>query len=203
MVVAKRLGGIEQDQINVASDSTMLERVVENERCCLTMLGQHASSGTDTIGVGFDGHTIVEQVGVDTLFIATIASEQDGWAGVHGQESFRDEANHGSFAGAACGEIADADGGSAQGVGFFEMPIVGPVAQSHGRRVGFGQRGEGGALPGFAAASHDVFDIALYLFHGWAVDAAGEGNTFIAARCWGRARVGRPVTVWEQWPCCR
>src|SRR5438552_2019250 len=115
MAVAPRVGGVEQHEVEVTSEAAMLEAIVEKEHFALEFFhgGDREGGAVGPLQVGHVGQVLFEHQGlVVEAPLAAVTTAEDGDAAVALPEPGGDILDAGRLAGAAGGEVADADNGN-------------------------------------------------------------------------------------------
>lgn len=144
VAIAEGLRGVDQDEVEVALGSAVLEAVIQEKAGDLGLAAQDRRGGGDAIGIGFDDDSR-QRVGQDGLFVTdlraglSVAAQENGRALADLLELGREPLDDGSLAGSARGDVADADGGPAKVVP--AAAVVSDISAAHGEGIGeFGKR---------------------------------------------------------------
>src|SRR5205814_8357461 len=152
VVMAEGIGGVDEDEIDVAGEAAVLEAIIEQKNIGLRLVFEDKQPAGDAIGLGVDGDVLlVEQFAEEGLFIAhaacaaVIAAHEDGGVEAVLFEFSRQPADEGRFAGAAGGDVTDGDDGDGELMGAAEMDVIEFVAQAGGGGVEEFSASENGA----------------------------------------------------------
>src|SRR5262249_25024860 len=136
------------DDVEVAGEPAVLEAVVEDEHLALQLL-QGNPGERDAVGalqVRDVGQVLLQQQRLVVGAVVTaVPPAEDGDAEVPFAVEVGDVLDAGGLAGAADGEVADADDGGADAPGAEQAAVVGEVAQADRQAVGQAQAPQGQA----------------------------------------------------------
>eukprot|EP00913_Durusdinium_trenchii_P035228 g32958.t1 len=170
--VTERIERVDQDDVEIAGQSAVLETVVENEHLGIEFVGrvvrradaigvlQMRHAGAEVLehpffvvarragGVSFRVILIAGTGGLTPTarFERSVAAAEQRDVDVAREKPFRQKRDHRRFAGSACRDVADADDGNRRGVGFLPAEIKRPVPGAHADAVKHRQRAQPGAL---------------------------------------------------------
>jgi hypothetical protein len=121
---AERVGGVEQDDVEVATQPHVLEAVVEEEHVDLVMRGEERGPATDPVGRLDLRHPGPQERGANRALVGeeralgarAVAPRQHAGTPPGGEERAREPHGERRLPGPAGGEVADRDHGHRQGV---------------------------------------------------------------------------------------
>ena len=156
----ERIGGVDEDDVNVAGEAAVLETVIEDE-IFHAASGQFGTAG-ETVRTDAKGDSIAETRSQKLDFVAgvigvriaegiscvrrgglaAIAASQDADALPFGEQTLGNPENHRRFAGAAHGEVPDADDEGMELSLREKAGAVGPGVKASDRFIWHGERPE-------------------------------------------------------------
>jgi hypothetical protein len=145
MIVPKWFNSIQQHDIQIALDRTMLKCIIENQHIHFRMPGYQFLCCLDSIWIGCQMHRLfassIEKPVEHALFIAQlsrfgfVAARDDRDVLALVAEMFRDPADHWRFARATGRQISDGNHRAVQASGFGNAKVIHPVAYRHAREI--------------------------------------------------------------------
>jgi len=177
---AERFEGVDENDVEIAVDATMLEGIVEEDHLAAEFFDGDGR-GADSIGVlqvGNVGQLVFEFNGfvVAASGFGAVAAADKGDTHALVSEEPGDPCNHRRLAGSAEGEIADADDGDTDVVDKGCISVVAAVSPTDGDDVGEFGTGEDGTEAGCAESFPPTADQLVKLGGGQHLGTGSIGS---------------------------